>query len=251
MDRLITIVLSIISFTLSVNVVAECQFIKVGYTVTNQVAFIGIYYHTPMESYDCVENAFVNTPSALNAAQAFGVLSSLSTGALMLILFVQTCSVISNQNRMAVALFYVLCFIFQILTFSLFAIDICKEAIIKCSIGPDGTVSIVAALFHLACAIVNFMVPVSEEAMAITAYKAIQGDSKPGYRDRVFDPGPNMLKSVLRESVCESADPKGNKTITKITVDYGDGGDKITTTETTDPDGSITITKTTETEVKV
>ena len=248
MDRLITIVLSIISFTLSVIVVAGCQFIKVDDVSGYRRGSIGIHYYKPKGPYDCVEStSVINTPQALNAAKAFGVLSSLSTGALMLILFVQTCSVISNRNRMAVALFYVLCFIFQILTFSLFAIYLCKEATIKCSIGPDGTVAIVAALFHLACAIVNFMVTVSEEAMAITAYKAIQGDSKPGYSDRVSDPGPNMLKSVLRESVCESADPKGNKTITKITVDY----DKITTTETTDPDGSITITKTTETEVKV
>jgi len=215
----------------------------------NQVYFEGIYYHTTTESYDCVETTYVNTPTAFNAARAFGVLSSLSTGALMLILFVQTCSVISIQK--VVAMFYVFCFIFQILTFSLFTIDICKEEFIKCSIGPDGTVSIVAALFHLAGAIVNFMVPVPEEAMAITAYKAIQGDSGPGYRDRGFDPGPNMPKSVLRESVCEAIDPKGNKTITKITVDYGDDGDKITTTETIGPDGYITTTKTTETEVKV
>jgi len=251
LNGFITILLSLVSFILSTVAVSECKFVRRKVATVPEYIYVEYYglFNSYVKDKGCEELVFSgSTPSAVRSAQAFGVMASLCAGAILIVLLFQICVAFPKFLRLSLCLVYGICFIFQMLTFTAFAYDDwCDGEKITCELGPDGYTSLMAAVFHLFCVVVLCMVPDQEEPIFKSIIKEFQDVSESKEIDEIAGKTADIsAKKSKRKTVTERLDSDGNKTTIKVTIDFDDGGNKITRTETTTADGSVIVSTDTE-----
>ncbi len=268
----ITLVLSFVSFLLSAIATDGCQFIKIQEKATVNLRYIGMFSYF-VEEKGCKVLVFANgkVPGAVRAAQAFGVMTPLVAGTALLVCMSQIFMRVSLPTFRILGIVYIICFAFQMFTFSLFAIDDCTKARnLQCEPGPDGYVAIMAAFFFVVTSIIMFMMKSTDRSLITTMYVAITmmegADAVNAPRGGVNSlPPPTTddpdITDLVQKSVksfgasqqgttsvrkTESIDAEGKKTVTKVMEQIQEDGTKKTITETTQPDGTVMVTTHTE-----
>lgn len=273
-SSVITLILSFVSFLLSAIATDGCQFIKLQQKDTVNLRYVG-FFSVFVEEKGCKEMVFSNgkVPRAVRAAQAFGVMTPLIAGIALLICMSQIFRRVSVSMFRCLGIVYIICFVFQMITFSYFAVDDCtKSRQYLCEPGPDGYVAIMAALFFIVASVIMFMMKATDRSLISTIYiamstfegaNAVKGgegevNSPPPLTIDVDDPD---LTDLVRRSAksfgtnqggattvrqFESIDAEGNKTVTRIVEQIQEDGTKKTYNETRKPDGTVIVTNDTE-----
>ena len=270
----ITLVLSFVSFVLSALASDGCQFIKLQVKNTVQLRYVGMF-SSFVEEKGCKVLVFSNgkVPRAVRAAQAFGVMTPLVGGIALLICLSQIVTKVSVNIFRCLGIVYIICFAFQLFTFTLFAIDDCtKSDRLSCDLGPDAFVAIMASFFYIVSSVIMFLMTSTERSLISTMLLAINegADNVRGGTNngtvisppppQIYNPDDDMtdiVKSTLALDTnvskgstsvrqTETFDADGKKTTTRVVEQLQEDRTKKVITETTHPDGTVTITTKTE-----
>ena len=269
----ITLVLSFVSFVLSALASDGCQFIKLQVKNTVQLRYVGMF-SSFVEEKGCKVLVFSNgkVPRAVRAAQAFGVMTPLVGGIALLICLSQIVTKVSVNIFRCLGIVYIICFAFQLFTFTLFAIDDCtKSDRLSCDLGPDAFVAIMASFFYIVSSILMFLMTSTERSLISTMLLAINAGADNvcvgTNNGTVISPPPpttdcpddmtDIVKSTLALDTnvskgstsvrqTETFDADGKKTTTRVVEQFQEDGTKKTITETTQSDGTVMITTKTE-----
>ena len=126
---------------------------KAEWLVKSKQPLIGGWGYGSIVELECAP--LVNATASIKVAQAFGVMASILGGIIMCLSISQFFLKLPTVTFHGGAITLIVCFIFQLITFSAFAA--CNG---HCQISRDGIFSIFAALFYLFAAPTMFMSPV-------------------------------------------------------------------------------------------